>query len=72
MPMENETLPSNEFAPPPSLKNVQDDDLFIRQRETQAQVQATTPVASVPERIYGNGSDTERKRLVYNRDDVDI
>ena len=72
MPMEEITLPSNEFAPLPSLKNAQDDDLFIRQRETQAPaVQNPIPVASVPERIYGSGVDTERKRVVTENEDID-
>lgn len=73
-PQEELTLPQTEFAPPSSLKNVQesDEDPFIRQKETPSMVQASIPVASVPERIYGQMPQSEKKRLVYDKDEVNV
>lgn len=68
MPMENETLPSNEFAPPTLARIGQQEDQFITKREKPAQVFSPPPVASVSNTVFGNGGEKkEGKRLVLPR-----
>jgi len=69
------------FAPPASqrLMPLQQqstdpfEDPFITKKDQPAQVQESTPVASVPNRIFGNGGNKkEQKRLVYDKDEVNV
>jgi hypothetical protein len=72
---------SASFAPPASQRLMPQqqqstdpfEDPFITKKEQPAQVVASTPVASVPDRIYGSsGNQKEQKRLVYDKDEVNV